>query len=73
MGDVREQSIVDIWHGPAFERIRAAHDCGDLGDLERCSRCTMTRGGSAAAEHADAVSTRYGSIRGVPLAIGSTG
>jgi len=38
VGDVREQSLKEIWNGPGMQAIRKAHVSGDLPSI--CAKCT---------------------------------
>jgi radical SAM protein with 4Fe4S-binding SPASM domain len=49
VGDIAEQSLRDIWHGPTLSDLRAKHLAGDLDSLpEACRACLYT--GSARAD-----------------------
>ena len=39
MGDVREQSLVDIWNGATYDRLRAQAAAGAWPDFPLCERC----------------------------------
>lgn len=39
LGNVMEQSLVDIWHGAAFQEIREAHLSRRLDKLPLCAKC----------------------------------
>ena len=40
MGDLSKSSIIDVWHGPQFTRLRREHGCCRLA-CEPCNRCTQ--------------------------------
>ena len=39
LGDLREQSIEEIWHGRPYQAIREAHETGDFADWPLCIKC----------------------------------
>lgn len=39
MGNIQEQSIADIWHGPGFQFYRDKHLAGRGKDISLCSEC----------------------------------
>ncbi len=39
LGNIREQSVKEIWNSPAMQRWRQAHLKGDLTELPDCQRC----------------------------------
>jgi radical SAM protein with 4Fe4S-binding SPASM domain len=49
VGNIRRESIADIWAGPAMERLRAAHRDGRRAVIPLCRRC-----GAVAARHTPA-------------------
>ena len=40
LGNLRRQSLAEIWSGAAFAAVRAAHETSKVDDLELCSRCS---------------------------------
>jgi len=41
MGHVQEQTLLDIWNGEAFNRIRTIHTEGQRNTISRCKNCTV--------------------------------
>ena len=40
LGDLRRQSLAEIWSGAPFAEVRAAHEASKIDDLELCSKCS---------------------------------
>lgn len=40
VGNWREQSLYDIWHGPVFKEVRDKHASGRYHDIDLCRRCS---------------------------------
>ncbi len=43
LGNAREQSLADLWHGHAYASMRELSDTGRLGERELCRRCGENR------------------------------
>ena len=43
LGDLREESIVDIWQGEKLKNIRRIHLAAKFNDIELCSRCNYRK------------------------------
>jgi len=41
LGNVSDQSIAEIWHGPALEEARRKHLGGARNEIPICDRCTV--------------------------------
>ena len=39
MGNVLEESLLDIWHGEKYESLRRKHLSGDVSDVPLCNEC----------------------------------
>jgi len=39
MGNVRENSIIDVWHGRRFKKARQVHEKGDFHKIQLCRDC----------------------------------
>jgi radical SAM protein with 4Fe4S-binding SPASM domain len=48
MGDLRQQTVMDVWNSPAMIRLRQAHVTGDLEEYPACRNCQAPRPGTAA-------------------------
>ncbi|GAG97236.1 unnamed protein product, partial [marine sediment metagenome] len=48
VGDIKKESILDIWNGEKYNRLREKHIKGDVGDIPLCRDCyeTIRRGGN---------------------------
>ncbi|MDD5456961.1 MAG: radical SAM/SPASM domain-containing protein, partial [Candidatus Margulisbacteria bacterium] len=44
IGNFNESSLEDIWNGPEYQKLRAAHDSGDYGYFPVCSDCDAWAG-----------------------------
>jgi len=45
IGDLREQSVMEIWNSPAMVQLREAHLTGDLSAYPLCQNCQAARPG----------------------------
>ena len=43
IGDLKEQSVMEIWNSPGMVRLREAHISGDLNDYPLCQTCQASR------------------------------
>jgi MoaA/NifB/PqqE/SkfB family radical SAM enzyme len=41
LGDANNDSLLEIWRGEAFEKLRERHRAGDFAGLERCKLCSV--------------------------------
>jgi MoaA/NifB/PqqE/SkfB family radical SAM enzyme len=48
VGDLKTQSVMDVWNSPAMVKMREAHLQGDFRDYPRCVSCQAARPGRAA-------------------------
>lgn len=44
LGNIREQTLAELWRTPAFRKFRQAHLSGDLRDYPICRRCDLWSG-----------------------------
>jgi MoaA/NifB/PqqE/SkfB family radical SAM enzyme len=64
IGDVRTQTLEEIWNASALAAVRQKHARLDFSELPRCAECTLTRPGKEARPATDVIAaTRYGTIR----------
>lgn len=43
IGDLRKNSVHEVWHGEKFNKIRAIHENGNFKDLKPCKNCYYPR------------------------------
>jgi len=43
VGDLNEQSVMEVWNSPAMVKLRQAHVDGDLEDYPLCQTCQASR------------------------------
>ena len=65
LGNAREHSLADLWHGHAYASIRALSDTGRLGERALCRRCGENRF-SIDQDSLDDLVARAGTSDGVP-------
>jgi len=48
VGDLKKQSVMEVWNSPEMVRLRQAHVTGDLTDYPICQTCQAPRPSLAA-------------------------
>jgi len=48
VGDLKKQSVRDVWNSPGMVKLREAHLRGNLSEYAACNNCQAARPGKAA-------------------------
>tara|TARA_B000000441_G_C21384972_1_gene146134 strand:- start:157 stop:408 length:252 start_codon:yes stop_codon:yes gene_type:complete len=43
IGDLKNNTVHEVWHGEKFNKIRAIHENGNFKDLKACKNCYYPR------------------------------